>query len=161
MKPEFSRPLALARIGGSGRTIAIEATPAERAALASRMRLPALPALACSFVLRPVAAGVVEAEGLLRARVEQVCVLSLEPFEAAVEERFALRFVPQSRESPTIDPDAIDEIAYTGNTIDLGEAAAEQLALSLDPYPRKPGLGLPDGVQPDPEAPPDPPHRTH
>jgi uncharacterized metal-binding protein YceD (DUF177 family) len=157
VKSEFSRPLALARIGGAGRTIVIEATAAERAALALRMQLPALPALACSFVLRPVAAGMVAADGLLRARVVQICVLSLDPFEATVEERFALRFVPQGSENPTIDPDAIDEISYSGNTIDLGEAAAEQLALALDPYPRKPGVERPEGVQPAPEDLPDPP----
>ncbi len=160
MKPEFSRPLALARIGG-GRTIAIEATPAERAALAQRMRVPELPALTCTFALRPIAGGVVSADGLLQARVVQVCVLSLDPFEAAIEERFALRFVPQGQESPAIDPEAIDEIAYAGNTIDLGEAAAEQLALALDPYPRKPGAARPEGVQPEPEAPPDPPASRH
>ncbi len=37
--------------------------------------------------------------------------------------------------------------------IDLGEALAEQLALALDPYPRKPGAKLPseasdDGANP-------------
>jgi hypothetical protein len=125
------------------------------------MRLPELPALACSFVLRPVAAGVVAADGLLRARVVQTCVLSLDPFESAIEERFALRFVPEGSESPTIDPDAIDEIPYRGTMIDLGEAAAEQLALALDPYPRAPGTVLPEGVQPEPEAPPDPPPGRH
>jgi hypothetical protein len=159
MKPEFSRPLALARIGGAGRTVAVEATPAERAGLALRLRLPELPALACRFVLRPVAAGVVAADGLLQARVVQICVVSLDPFEATIEERFALRFVPQGSESPAIDPDAVDEIPYCGTTIDLGEAAAEQLALALDPYPRKPGVPRPEDVQPEPEAPGPPPSR--
>ena len=42
------------------------------------------------------------------------------------------------------DPESIDEIPYEGSTIDLGEAAAEQLALALDPYPHKPGATLPD-----------------
>ncbi len=160
MKPEFSRPLALARIGG-GRTIAIEATAAERAALALRMRVPELPALTCTFALRPTAGGVVEAEGLLRAQAVQVCVLSLDPFEAVIEERFALRFVPRGAESLAIDPDAIDEMPYCGAVIDLGEAAAEQLALALDPYPRKPGATRPEGVQPEPEGTPDPAHRRH
>ncbi|HEX4261955.1 MAG TPA: YceD family protein [Acetobacteraceae bacterium] len=149
MRPEFSRPLSLARIG-AGQTVAIEATPAERTGLAKRLQIPELPALDCSFVLRPVASGVVEAEGVLRARVVQECVVSLDPFEATVEERFALRFVPEGRESPTIDPDATDEVPYPGNTIDLGEAAAEQLALALDPYPRKPGVALPEGVETEP-----------
>lgn len=151
MKPEFSRPLPLAQIGAGGRTIAVEATPAERAALALRMRLPELPALTCRFDLRLLEAGVVQAEGLLQARVVQVCVVSLDPFEAAVEERFALRFVPRGSESAAIDPEAVDEIPYDGTSIDLGEATAEQLALALDPYPRQPGVSLPEDVRSEPE----------
>ena len=34
---------------------------------------------------------------------------------------------------------------YGGDSIDLGAALAEQLALALDPYPRKPGAKLPAG----------------
>jgi uncharacterized metal-binding protein YceD (DUF177 family) len=73
-------------------------------------------------------------------------VVSLEEFETLTEERFRLRFVPAGRESDDDDPDSDDEIAYTGATIDLGEAAAEQLALALDPYPRKPDAVLPDAA---------------
>ncbi|MDB5401383.1 MAG: hypothetical protein JWQ55_3401, partial [Rhodopila sp.] len=36
-----------------------------------------------------------------------------------------------------------DEIPFDANLIDLGEAAAEQLGLALDPYPRMPGVELP------------------
>ena len=46
----------------------------------------------------------------------------------------------------TMTPDMPDEIVYEGINIDLGEAAAEQLALSLDPYPRHPGAAL-EGVE--------------
>ena len=160
MTPEFSRLLSLARIGAAGRAIAIEANPAERAALALRMRLPEILSLACDFELRPIAAGAVAADGLLRARVVQTCVVSLDPFEASVEEQFALRFVPEDRESGTIDPDAVDEIPYSGGTVDLGEVAAEQLALALDPYPRKPGVPRPEAVQEEemPRTPNLPPH---
>ena len=31
--------------------------------------------------------------------------------------------------------------------LDLGEAASEQLALALDPFPRKPGAALPGEMQ--------------
>ena len=33
----------------------------------------------------------------------------------------------------------MDVIFYEGETIDIGEAVAETLSLSLDPYPRAPG----------------------
>ena len=37
-----------------------------------------------------------------------------------------------------LSEDECDTVFYTGGTIDLGEAAAETLALGLDPYPRSP-----------------------
>ena len=42
------------------------------------------------------------------------------------------------------DPESVDEIAFVDGTLDLGEAAAEQLALALDPYPRAPDAVMPD-----------------
>ena len=35
----------------------------------------------------------------------------------------------------------LDVVFYDGAAIDLGEAVAETLVLSLDPYPRAPGAG--------------------
>ena len=35
---------------------------------------------------------------------------------------------------------------YAGGAADLGEATVEQLALALDPFPRKPGAALPADV---------------
>jgi uncharacterized metal-binding protein YceD (DUF177 family) len=105
--------------------------------------LPAIGALSCRFRLQPLAPGVVRAEGMLQARIVQTCVVTLEPFESDLAEAFAVRFVPEAEVAEEIDFEAEDEIPYAGAAIDLGEAAAEQLALALDPYPRKPGVALP------------------
>jgi uncharacterized metal-binding protein YceD (DUF177 family) len=72
----------------------------------------------------------------------RTCVITLEDFETEMTEALAIRFVPAGTETEEIDPEAEDEIPYGGKTIDLGEAAAEQLALALEPYPRKPGAAL-------------------
>ena len=40
-----------------------------------------------------------------------------------------------------------------GATIDLGEATVEQLALALDPFPRKPGIALPEEAAEAPDTP--------
>jgi uncharacterized metal-binding protein YceD (DUF177 family) len=86
--------------------------------------------------------------------VVQVCVISLDEFESEVVERFVVRFVPEGTESDEIDPDEdVDEIPYAGGVIDLGEAAAEQLGLALDPYPRKPGATLPESAAGEPGNP--------
>ena len=142
MMPELYRPLAIDRIGAA-MDVTVEATPAECAVLARRMRLPAVRSLLCRFDLRR-AGGVIEAQGHLVANVVQTCVISLEDFDAIVEERFFLHWVPAGQESDDINPEAPDEIGYEDATIDLGEAASQQLALALDPYPRAPGASLPE-----------------
>jgi uncharacterized metal-binding protein YceD (DUF177 family) len=142
--PELHRPVAAERIGPQGLESTVEAGPAECAALARRLQIPAVRALRCRFRLTPAPAASFEATGHLQARVVQTCVMTLEEFEAEVEERFGLRFVPEGAESDDPDPEAEDEVAYRNGVIDLGDAAAEQLALALDPYPRKPGSSLPE-----------------
>lgn len=140
--PELHRPFAADR-AAAGAEQSIEATPAECAALAQRLQIPAVRSLSCRFTLSGIGRGIVLAEGELRARVTRVCVVTLDEFDMRHHERFRVRFVPAGRESDDEDPDSDDEIPIDGASIDLGEAAVEQLALSLDPYPRKPDAALP------------------
>jgi len=144
MTDTFSRPLPLDSVGPGGLDLTIEASPSHCDALAARMQIPAVLALSCRFRLTAGPGATVHARGQLSARVVQTCVVSLDPFESAIEEAFAVRFVPEGEESDDLDPEAEeDEIPYQGATLDLGETAAEQLALALDPYPRRPGASLP------------------
>ena len=142
--PELHRPVRVSRIGSDGMEFAVDTTEIERAALALRMRLPAILALRGRFGLLRRRDGVIEASGRLEATVVQTCVVSLEDFDAPVAEDFVLHFVPEGTESDDPDPDSVDEIPYGGDVIDLGEVMAEQLALALDPYPRRQGAELPD-----------------
>ena len=155
-QPELSRRIPLRRLdaawdGNDGPSIVVEADAGECAALAGRLMVPAVGAMSCRFALSGAGRdGVVEAEGLLQARVTQLCVVTAEPFEAVVTERFSLRFVPEetlmARPDAELDLEADDEVPYAGGVIDLGEAATEQLALALDPYPHRPGAERPAGV---------------
>lgn len=143
MRPELHRPVVAGDIPPAGQEVLVVASAAECAALAARMRLPEVRSLRCRFRLsRPERAGSVEADGWLEAQVVQTCVVTLEDFVALVTEDFAVRFVPAGTEAEEVDPEAVDEIGYSGGVLDLGEAAAEQLALALDPYPRAPGAML-------------------
>lgn len=144
MSPEFSRPLPITRIGPTGLDTTIEANPSERARLATRLKLPGIGTLSCRFRLFPGPRNSILAECWLTALITQICVVSLDEFEGAVTDHVMVRFVPAGIESTEIDPESPDEIPFTNGTIDLGEAAAEQLALALDPWPRKPGAALPD-----------------
>jgi hypothetical protein len=153
MKPELHRPFAIDAVPPGGAEVQVEANAAEAAALAGRMGVPAISSLLCRFRLVPAGRGAIAAEGQLHATVVQTCVVTLEDFPATVQEGFAVRFVPLGTESDDPDPESEDEIPYTGGVIDLGEAAAEQLALALDPYPRAPGAALPDQAEIDGAAP--------
>jgi uncharacterized metal-binding protein YceD (DUF177 family) len=148
--PELHRPLALDRIPPHGFETEITATAQECEALAARLRIPAVEALSCRFRLHKLPGGAVAADGGLHARVVQTCVVTLDDFPAEIDEAFRVRFVPAGTETDeedlTADPESDDEIPYEGVFIDLGEAAAEQLALTLDPYPRSPGAVLPEAA---------------
>ena len=71
------------RIGPQGLDLTVEANPAECSALAVRMNLPAVLALSCVFHLIREGRDTVLARGVLRARVTQTCVISLEDFDAS------------------------------------------------------------------------------
>jgi uncharacterized metal-binding protein YceD (DUF177 family) len=144
MIPEFHRPVSLDRIGPHGLDLTVEASPGECAALAVRMKLPAVLTLSCVFHLIRESRDKILARGYLKVQLTQTCVISLEDFDAGLEETFQVRFVPVGEEADDIDPEADDEVPFEGNVIDLGEAAAEQLGLALDPYPRMPGAELAD-----------------
>ena len=136
---EFSRPIAADRIGAAPVTRSVDAAPEELAALAARLMIPSVQRLSCSFRLHRDADAIIAAEGTLSAEVTQICVVSLDEFTQTVSERFELEFVPEGTESEEIDVEARDQIPYANGAIDLGEAASEQLALALDPYPKQPG----------------------
>lgn len=153
VKPEFSRPVPVDRIGPAGQEQRIAATADECAALAARLGVPDLRAFSATFRLAPQEGGRIEARGHLAGRLVRECVVSLELFEAPVEEAFTIVFVPETVLDEAVDPEGDDEIPYAGATIDLGEAAAEQLALTLDPYPRRPGAELPPTATDEPESP--------
>ena len=70
-------------------------------------------------------------------------MVSLDEFTTAVDETFQVHFVPAGTETDDPDPESVDEIGYANDVLDLGEAAAEQLGLALDPYPRRPDAELP------------------
>ena len=143
--PELPRTLAVAQLGAGGLSHTISATTDECAAIAVRLQIPAVGALTCHFHLAAARGGVVVAQGSLSAQVTRDCVVTLEPFEAALREDFRIRFVLAERladEDDLLDLESDDELPYNGVHIELGEAAVEQLALALDPYPRMPGAEL-------------------
>ncbi|MEA3049363.1 MAG: hypothetical protein QOG84_1199 [Sphingomonadales bacterium] len=142
MTPEFSRPVRLDTLGAEPRRFEIEAGEAERGALAERFGLVAIGRLAAEAALTRAGA-IVTAAGSLSADVVQSCVATGEPVSETVAELFRIEFQPQpaaaaADEEVELGGRELDTVFYEGGAIDVGEAVAETLSLSLNPYPRSP-----------------------
>jgi uncharacterized metal-binding protein YceD (DUF177 family) len=140
MTPEFSRRFTLDAIGSIPRSVTIEATADECAALAARFDLVSLGSLTATAMLVASAAGV-ETTGRFVADIVQSCVVTGDPVPAHFDEAFTLRFVePDALVSDAdeieLTGDDCDLIEMDGGAVDLGEAVAQTLGLSLDPFPR-------------------------
>lgn len=137
-RPEFSRPERIDQIGARERTVTIAADANERAGLARRFGLIAIERLQAAFVVR-AEGGAIVATGRVGGDVVQACSATGEPLPASVDEAVSLRFVAEGNadeEEVELPADAIDTLPIEDGAIDLGEAAAETLALALDPFPR-------------------------
>ncbi len=71
----------------------------------------------------------------------QSCAVSGEDLPLSLREVIDLRFVPAERlevaqpdTEVELAADELDEVGYSGTSIDLGEAVAQTLALAIDPY---------------------------
>ena len=143
--PEFARPVPLTRIGSRPLRQKIAANEAERAALAKRFSLVSLDSLDAAVELAHESGGTILLTAEFKAEFAQECVVSLEPVAGSVSASFALRYGPPDAE-PESESD--DEPAFeplTGDTIDIGEAVAQEFSLSLPPFPRAPGAITEEG----------------
>ena len=143
-KPEFSRLFPSEKLRDRPMQERIEATEEECAALAQRLDIVAIKHFAADLALQRARGGtVVEAAGTLEADVVYTCVVTLEPFESHIRDRFTSYFARPDQipkpENEDVEDERAPEPIGPGGEIDLGELAAQHLSLALDPYPRKPG----------------------
>ena len=155
---EFSRPLALDRISTTQHREEIAATDKERAALAQRFDLISLDNLTASFTLKRVRKDLVRVKGRVSADLVQACVVTLDPIPARIDERFEVDFLEGSQPVAAdleLDAEAAEAPEPAPDSwIDLGELAAEQLGLAMNPYPRKPDAEVPSEWSAEPAAEP-------
>jgi len=157
--PEFSRTVVADRIRDDEVTEIIEASPAERGALAERFELEAIDRLIATVRLKRVRGGqMIRVLGTLDADVVQTCVVTLEPVRNHVADQFEALFAPPHLvpdESSEIDVDLEEDLpeSLQNGRIDIGELTAQHLSLALDPYLRCPGIEFES--QTEGEAPPE------
>jgi len=147
---EFPRPLRLDDIGIAGSDLEIEANANERDLLARRFGLVSLDSLEATIHVDLTENDtVVHVTGSFRAEVTQSCVVTLEPITTRIEGPLECLFTTDGEPATegeieiSLLPDAEDPPEpIPGETIDLGEVVAAQLALEIDPFPRLPGASF-------------------
>lgn len=142
MKPEFSRIVALDTIGTTAQAMRVEADADERRRLAGRFGWAAIDLLEADVSLVTQAGGIA-ATGQLRANLAQKCVATGDPVHEAVDQAFVVRFVDTEMlaaggEEVELNDADLDVVEFSGGAIDVGEAIAQTVALSVDPFPRCP-----------------------
>lgn len=140
----YSEPLRLHQIGaGVQRRLTPDAEAMKR--IARALDLQALDAFEADINLVPTVSGW-RLDGRVTADAVQTCGLTLEPLPVHVDRKFSVQMVEATERDDAedegeidleLDDDSPDQIE--GGSLDLGQYAVEQLALSLDPFPRKPG----------------------
>lgn len=144
---EFSRPVPVATLRPGGETVTLAASEAEREVLARRLGVEAVREAGAEFTLRPRGRGVVSVRGRVRAVLGRYCVVSLAPLDEVIDETVRVLFRPEEDGEAdgevSLDAEAEDEEPYAGAEIDLGEFAAQTIALVLNPWPRAQGASLP------------------
>ena len=154
-RSDWSQTVRLSEIG-QGLKRELSANEAERARIARTLDLAELPRLQGTVQVVPRGRGW-RVSGEVDADVVQTCGVTLEPLPAQVRADFSVDVVEPAdaadEEPPaeftleTIDTPDVAE----GGVIDLAGYLVEHLALSLDPFPRKP-----DAVFEPPAAAPEP-----
>lgn len=134
--PEFARPMPPPLPGTAERVRKISADAEERAALARRFDLLSLDRLEAEVRLQRLAGGLVRLRAHFRADVVQACIVTLDPVASCIDEDFTLFYGPVE-EGREIRLDGAEELVepLIDDTIDIGEAVAQQLSLALDPFP--------------------------
>ena len=149
----FTHVVRVEAIRQRGSDIVLRPDATERAALAKALGLETLDGLVATYSLSRNG-DKVKLSGEIEADMQQLCVVTLEPFPVSLKVPVKLDFAPELDDAPSRKP-ADQEIdlevrlneedppePIVDGTIDLGTVTQEFLALSIDPYPRKPGVSF-------------------
>jgi uncharacterized metal-binding protein YceD (DUF177 family) len=159
-KPPFSYPVKVGHVSANPVTVHVEAGPTELEGLAQLWKVRAVRSLKADMQIARWKKDGVRIRGRVEAEIEQSCVVTLEPVMSKIDEQVEQVFVPEGSKLARIilsdtaelvlDPEGPDAPeTFTGDTIDAGEVVAEAVALAIDPYPRKAGVGFEDHIEAD------------
>jgi hypothetical protein len=161
--PPLSRSVRVSEVPPGGLSFRVTTSEAERRAIAETHHIDALHEMTAEVRLSPVPGGGFDLSGTVRGRMTRTCIVTLEPFEATVEEPVEARFMPpppSARRKAEVEIDVYYDEAdppepIVNGSADIGPILSEYLALGLDPYPRAPGVAF-ESAAPADEPPPNP-----
>ena len=145
---DWTRLIKLHEIARGPVTLDLEPDAGQRAKIAHDLGLETLPSLKARVTVKPWLDGA-EITGRFEAVVEQICGISLDPFQQTLVGDIEVRAVP--RGSPHAQPEEAGELeldleapdppdVLDGDAVDVAHYVVEHLALGIDPFPRKPGV---------------------
>jgi len=141
---ELSRPVETEGLRDIEHAVRFDVSDHERLALAQRFGIDALEGLGAAVALSREKGGRVNVSGSVEARLRQICAVSSDPFSHELSFRFERQFAAsiESLASGDLEFDPVaddppDDIV--DGVIDIGEVVAEELALRIDPFARRPG----------------------
>ncbi|WP_417666874.1 YceD family protein [Roseibium sp.] len=154
----YSHKVAGDRLGNEDKRIVLEPNEAELARVAKAYEVDGVETLTADLTLKPWRKAGVRVVGTVDARLKRTCVVTLEPFVEELSEKIDRTFEPVSSRPRRprdlndegeieIDLETLDppDVMIDG-VLDLGAVVCEQLALVIDPFPRKPGAAFETGV---------------
>lgn len=153
-RPILSRVVDVDRLPDRGLDVVLQADAQTCAALAAANDLPAVARFRADLHVARRGRSGAQVTGTIEAEVTQICVVTLEPFQAEVTAPIDVDYEAEETASRSSVAEAVTlgdrdppDLMVDGR-IDVGSLATEYLTLSLDPHPRKPGVTFDDVAQP-------------
>jgi hypothetical protein len=153
----ISRVFELGRLSQAGADALIEPSVEERSRIASWAGVDAVDAFLAKIELRKLSPTRFSYEADVSADIRQSCVVTLEPVRSHIERHMSRELVLSpslqraGSKAPEGEPEPVDEDGreeIDSLRYDLAVPALEELALSIDPYPRAPGVVFEPPVDP-------------
>lgn len=150
----YSHTIDGSRLGNEEKRITLQPNEAERAAIAKEYEVDKVVDLTAELTVKPWRKSGARVVGKLHAELERTCVVTLEDFIQVLDDEIDRTFdMASSRPKRPKDLNEDGEIEIDLETLDppdvmmdgvldLGHVICEQLALSIDPFPRKPGASF-------------------
>jgi len=123
-----------------GRTYKLKPSPHTFSDIAKRLDIPKVLDLSGKITAKPNSAGMI-VHGEVHAVLKRTCVVTLESLDEEIREVFTVRYVKElteeaeenQREDEDLEPLNVDQ------PVDFADLLIQQVALTMAPYPRKPG----------------------